>query len=419
MTVPYPGVAGAMAPARTPTPQPRVLHWIVLAAAIASLLTAALIGIYVFQPVRQYDLGSSQASVGMTYPGLFLLAAAGAAGLCALAMWARHRLAALLFALTAGLGLAYAGHASWEMWSVARREGVPVSLAEHFTPPLGRPAAGQIPARVARDVVFGQAADGTALKLDVWPATTPAGGTLRPAIVRLHSGGWIGGAKGERPAWSEWLNAQGFVVFDVDYRLAPKAGWREQAGDVKCALAFVAANAGAYGVDPSLISLMGLSAGGNLALLAAYSPAATLPASCPGEVPPVKTVINVYGPSDLTALWRTSPTPAVMDDALGKYLGGAPGARPDDYRLASPVTHVTPAAPPTISFYGASDRLVGIDQEMALETALIAANARHETYILPGAEHGYDAHWDGLASQYTRVRLKSFLDRYGQASLSR
>jgi dipeptidyl aminopeptidase/acylaminoacyl peptidase len=133
----------------------------------------------------------------------------------------------------------------------------------------------------------------------------------------------------------------------------------------------------------------------------------------------VKSVINLYGPSDLASYWRTAPTPAVMQEALRRYVGGSPAEAAERYRLLSPVTHVDRTAPPTISFYGASDRLVGTDQEMALENALIAADVDHETYLLPGAEHDFDANWGGLASQYTRDRLQRFLDRNARASLSR
>lgn len=63
------------------------------------------------------------------------------------------------------------------------------------------------------------------------------------------------------------------MVFDIDYRLATPTSpsWQQATGDVKCAVGWVNDHAARFGVDPERIGLLGSSAGGHLALLAAYS----------------------------------------------------------------------------------------------------------------------------------------------------
>jgi len=66
-----------------------------------------------------------------------------------------------------------------------------------------------------------------------------------------------------------------------------------------------------YDVDPDRITLMGHSAGGHLALLAAY-----------GDAIGVRAVVNVYGPCDLEALHRRSGSRRYIDRCLRAFAGG-------------------------------------------------------------------------------------------------
>jgi acetyl esterase/lipase len=95
--------------------------------------------------------------------------------------------------------------------------------------------------RPARTEVYGVATDGSQLLLDVWPAATGGGDTgRRPALVRLHGGGWVEGVRSDMPVWNQWLNEQGFHVFDVTYRMNTRWLWckcaaRGHACRVRCA----------------------------------------------------------------------------------------------------------------------------------------------------------------------------------------
>jgi acetyl esterase/lipase len=65
----------------------------------------------------------------------------------------------------------------------------------------------------------------------------------------------------------------------------PPERWKDEVGDIKCALGWLVANAAKYHVDPARISIMGFSADANLAMLAAYSMGdSRLPPSCEGPM---------------------------------------------------------------------------------------------------------------------------------------
>lgn len=64
-------------------------------------------------------------------------------------------------------------------------------------------------------------------KLDVLMPTNGAaggGGAKRPAVIFIHGGGWVGGTKEAvvAPFCSKFLE-QGFIVVNVEYRLAKAA----------------------------------------------------------------------------------------------------------------------------------------------------------------------------------------------------
>ena len=246
----------------------------------------------------------------------------------------------------------------------------------------------------------------------MWRTDQVPADALRPALVRVHGGAWISGRR-EPGAWIRWLNALGYDVFDVDYRLPPPERWRDEVADVKCALGWVAAHAAGLHVDPARIGLIGQSAGGNLALLAAYTmgdPA--LPPSCDVSPVAVRVVINLYGPGDLAHLYRSSGSRAYIQDALRRYIGGGPDQYPERYRAVSPVTHVGPDVPPTITLFGTSDRMIPVAQGIELRDMLGRAGRAHELYLLPATDHGFDMNWGGFSTQIARATIERFLRRY-------
>ena len=312
-------------------------------------------------------------------------------------------------------GLATLATAIMALWPAlamlqrAQQYDVALSLHEYLANALRFNVGGPYPERT---VEYGTAADGTKLLLDVWRTDKVPAGTLRPAFVRVHGGGWTHGARSGLGDWNSWLNALGYDVFDVEYRMPPPERWRDEIGDVKCALGWLVANAAKYDVDTARISVTGYSAGGNLALLAAYSVGdPDLPPSCDVPGVPVRSVVNIYGPSDLGLLYRSSGSLEYAQDSLNQYVGGSPTEYPERYKALSPVSHVGTATPPTITFLGGSDRIVRTEQAEVLHQALTKAGVVNEVYFLPANDHGFDFNWGGFGTQVARAKIEQFLAR--------
>ena len=374
----------------------------------AFLLAAgmAMVAYYMLVPVDFTGFGIL-GFLALAFPLHLLAVTIAAAALGALAWCRGRRPAAALFAVTAAMSAAMALWPALALWQRARELAVPLSLGDYLAaalqPNFGGPDA-------ARSVTYGATPDGSALRLDVWPA--PAAGRLHPAFVRIHGGGWIAGRRGELGAWDGWLNKLGYDVFDIDYRLGTPERWRNQVGDVKCALGWVAAHAGEYGIDPARISTIGYSAGAQLAMLAAFSTGDPgLPPSCDVPPVPVKLVVNLYGPTELTRGYDESGSRAYTQEMLRQYLGGPPALYPERYRNASPLDHIGPRTPPTITLLGESDRIITADQATLLDAALARAGVVHATYLLPATDHAFDLDWGGFATQIARAEIGRFLRR--------
>ncbi|MFN2160457.1 MAG: alpha/beta hydrolase fold domain-containing protein [Candidatus Promineifilaceae bacterium] len=234
------------------------------------------------------------------------------------------------------------------------------------------------------------------------------------AFIYLHGSAWyiLDKDVGTRPLFRQLTN-QGHVVMDVSYRLVPEVDIYGMVGDVKRAVAWMKENAGQYGVDHGHIVLGGGSAGGHLALLAAYTAAdpELTPADLQDRDLSVQGVVSFYGPTDLRATYEHlaqerfigyplieigQPGAATMKknmpDAgrLDWLLGGHLQDIPEVYALASPVTHVSPDSPPTLLIQGEPDVIAPAAAARELEAALVEAGAPVVNIIYPLANHAFD-----------------------------
>jgi acetyl esterase/lipase len=89
-----------------------------------------------------------------------------------------------------------------------------------------------------------------------------------PGLVYLHGGGLIAGGITTHDAMCRTLVAEsGCGIVAVDYRLAPEHPFPAAIEDCAAAAAWVAAEAGALGLDPARLGIGGDSAGATLAAL--------------------------------------------------------------------------------------------------------------------------------------------------------
>ncbi len=130
--------------------------------------------------------------------------------------------------------------------------------------------------------------------------------TQRLAIIYLHGGLWQALDKDflTQPLFRR-LAAQGHVVMDLAYSLAPGADLNRMLGDVKQAIVWMKTHAREYEVDPERIVLMGVSGGAHLALLAAYAPGhPAFQGINPSADMSVRAVISMFGITDLSAFFN-------------------------------------------------------------------------------------------------------------------
>lgn len=305
-------------------------------------------------------------------------------------------------------------------YRVAADRGVSLSWSRYFFGAEQADALAGID--VQRDVEF-ESPNGHTLRLDVYqpPETVPradaAPRPLSPAVIVIHGGSWSGGEKSDFESYDRWLAAGGRVVFDVEYRLANSAQrFPAQLADIKCAIAWVRSHAARYRVDPERLALLGRSAGGQLALLAAYTAndAALRPDSCDAQDTRVRAVISFYGPTDLAWDYAHPGRPDVIDTrrVLENYLGGSPASTPQAYATASPVEHVGAQTPPTLFLHGGHDQLVRPENVERIIPKLAAAGVPYTYVHLPWANHGFDYNFDGWGSQIVQPEIVGFLDRH-------
>ena len=251
------------------------------------------------------------------------------------------------------------------------------------------------------------------LLCDIWqPPENVARSGL--ALIYLHGGNWYLFDKdfGTR-SFFQHLAAQGHMIMDVAYRLCPEVDIYGMIGDVKRAIAWLKANAVKYQVNPERIVLAGGSAGGHLALLAAYTPdvSALNPHDLQGRNLSTRAVISCYGPTDLRACYehleetRMIGLPRVeiglpasgeikknFADAgrLDILLGGHLHEIPEIYDLASPVKHVQPGCPPTLLIQGEPDIIAPITATRQLHHRLVECGVPAINIVYPLTNHAFD-----------------------------
>jgi acetyl esterase/lipase len=231
------------------------------------------------------------------------------------------------------------------------------------------------------------------LKLDVYEPVDPAPpGHVRPAIMQIHGGAWVVGSKDEQgvPLLNH-LARNGWVGFNVEYRLSPSAKFPTHLQDCKRALAWIREHADDYGIDPGFVAVTGGSAGGHLCALMALT--AGDPHFQPGfeaTDTSVQAAVPFYGVYDLTDRDRD------QIDRFVRFLevvvmGSHPEQDPEGWAAYSPVDRVHPEAPPMMLLHGSNDVLVPVAGARRFAALLREVSRQPVVYAeLTGAQHAFD-----------------------------
>jgi acetyl esterase len=268
------------------------------------------------------------------------------------------------------------------------------------------------------DLVYGTWQD-QPLHLLVYKPRSPTPGQFAPILLYIHGGGFTMGDRFESGSNLRWFTDHGWLALSIDYALSSvdRHLWDIATSQVACAMAWTAANAARIGGDPTRISLMGSSAGGNLAINAAYlANAGRLESSCGGTVPRVAAVSALYPPVDLAAAWA-SQVPAISDMARQfntYYVGGSPQQFPDRYRFVASATHISSAAPPTLVIFGANDHLVPPDATDRFAQQARDAGVDIASIRFPYGDHAFNLNQYGIGNQFYLGMTDQFLSKHGQ-----
>jgi acetyl esterase/lipase len=229
---------------------------------------------------------------------------------------------------------------------------------------------------VTRAVPFA-APGGVSLSVDIYH---DEGVRNAAPVVLLHSGGWSQGSREDLEALATQLARHGLVVFAGDVRLSctdpePLCGAKYPVPleDARSLIRFAREHAAAYGARVGPVGAFGLSSGAELALLAALTGSGP---NRPGAV------VAWSAPTSLMGL---AHGPAAQ--FIAAYLGCTLARCPDRWRDASPSSHVSATAPPTLLVSSEGDTIVPAAQSKSLYGALRAAGGIAELEIEPGEDH--------------------------------
>ena len=330
-----------------------------------------------------------------------------AIALPAFGLWLRGRSRALLSVMVvAALTVAAGAYVIARQVTVVENAGADVDLVDTLD-------VWSIPAAAPDAEETYSSFEGNPLRLGVFrprPGSGPA-----PVLLFVHGGGWVAGDRNAHATDLRWFADRGWLVVSVDYALSSPERhlWDVVTGQIGCAMTWVADNAERFGGDPARLSLTGDSAGGNLAINAAYmASAATLRPSCGAEVPAVGAVSALY-PAGVFA----NDDVALGGMARGfatAYLGGSPVDVPDRYAAVASATHVTPAAPPTLLLLGATDHLVPTRGTYEFADRATAAGVDVKLVSVPYADHVFDEREGSIGQQAYRQLTESWLREHGQ-----
>ena len=138
------------------------------------------------------------------------------------------------------------------------------------------------------------------------------------SVLFVHGGGFVIGSKQMKPVrfLTARLVAAGFAVCSIDYRMVFRGGRIEEGvQDVTDGLRFWRAQASRWAADPNQISVLGISAGATLSLLALGTHSTHTH---------VNRLVSVFGLYDFS--WLTGVSGLLANLAVGSAMRS--GARP-------------------------------------------------------------------------------------------
>lgn len=210
-----------------------------------------------------------------------------------------------------------------------------------------------------------------------------------PCIVWICGGSWLQMSKSAHLAYLCGLARCGYVVASVQYRTSNEIKFPGQLEDIKSAIRYLRAHAERYNIDSDRIGVMGESAGGHLAALAAltgdkkeFDKGQFLEYSSE-----VQAACTWYLPSDVSRMPGSDnrDREAAPESLL---IGKNASVYTEDALKACPVHYVSEQAPPFLLLHGLCDQLVPFSQSEILHDTLEEKGRDVRLVAIEEADHG-------------------------------
>lgn len=244
--------------------------------------------------------------------------------------------------------------------------------------------------------------------------------TPKPAILWIPGGGYRGCDKNLMVAEMEFLADAGYVLASMYYRSSAEGHFPDQIIDVKTAIRFLRAHADEYEIDPEHIGVMGRSAGGHLAVLAALNSDRYDTEEWSGYSSNVQACCNMFGPVNVVKLMKFDENEIksnpdyrwkkVEDTHAGAVMGGDPATMQERAAEFSLPQALTDKICPIQILHGDADKLVPCDISKEFYAKMVedGMEDRVEFYILQGAGHGTREFFQ----PETKTLMLDFFDKY-------
>jgi acetyl esterase/lipase len=254
-------------------------------------------------------------------------------------------------------------------------------------------AAQELPYVQQENVVYSEA-HGVGLLMDIF---TPTGSGNGLGVVDVISGAWHSDRgkirDHERARTFHTLCEKGYTVFAVRPGSISKFNVSEMLTNLNTGIRWVKTHSKGYSVDPERLGLMGASAGGHLACLAAVT-------AEKGQSDPennstvvntrVKAVAVFFPPTDFLDFGGKALDS--KDELMGRLVGDAAKSQAEGdsaqlLKRISPAHLVTSKTPPFLLIHGDADPVVPLQQSERMLAALKQAGVPAELIVKPGGGH--------------------------------
>lgn len=231
----------------------------------------------------------------------------------------------------------------------------------------------------------------------------PRGPGPHPVIVLIHGGAWKARySKVVMRALARDLRRRGWAAWNIEYRrVGDGGGWPATFEDVADAIDYLASLAHPA-LDLQRVSVIGHSAGGQLALWAASRE--NLPPGAPGELPhsgpavELRQVVAQAGVCDLAGAYARK----LSDGAPAALMGGSPDQVPERYDAGDPI-RLLPLSIPALLVHGTLDETVSVNLARNYQQAALAAGSDVELVEIPGEAGRHRTHIDPRTAAWAAV----------------